>query len=203
MALTKIQGNAIADSAITSTKLSTINNFTVSGNLSVSGTTTSTGAMTASGGLTSTTVTATSNTIYTGNVSFQNFSFVNEGVFEKANIVSRGVGTVETVSLLDSAGIAYYTGNANANVTVNLVGPAGVQTGNISTFALIITNNASPKYVTTVQVEGTDTGVTTRWSGGTAPSSGNASNIDTYVFNVIKTGASTYTVIASQTQFGG
>lgn len=191
MALTKIQGNAIADSAITSTKLSTINNFTVSGNLSVSGTTTASG-----------TLTATSNTIYTGNVSFQNFSFLNEGVFEKANIVSRGVGTVETISLLDSAGIAYYTGNANANVTVNLVGPAGVQTGNISTFALIITNNASPKYVTTVQVEGTDTGVTTRWSGGLAPTYGYASNIDTYVFNVIKTSASTYTVLASQTQFG-
>jgi hypothetical protein len=40
-----------------------------------------------------------------------------------------------------------------------------------------------------------------KWQGGTAPSAGNASGIDVYTFNIIKTASATFTVLAAQTQF--
>ena len=44
--------------------------------------------------------------------------------------------------------------------------------------------------------------MTPKWQGGTAPSAGNASSIDVYVYTIIKTAATpTYTVLGSQTQF--
>jgi hypothetical protein len=57
-----------------------------------------------------------------------------------------------------------------------------------------ITNSA-------ITVDGTGTGVTTKWQGGTAPTSGNASSIDSYTYVIIKTASATYTVLASQTKF--
>jgi hypothetical protein len=43
--------------------------------------------------------------------------------------------------------------------------------------------------------------VTPRWQGGTAPTSGNASGIDSYTYVIIKTGSAAFTVLAAQTQF--
>jgi len=50
-----------------------------------------------------------------------------------------------------------------------------------------------------VQIDGTN--VTPKWQGGEAPTEGNPDSIDVYSFTVIKTGASTFTVLAAQTQF--
>ena len=61
------------------------------------------------------------------------------------------------------------------------------------------TNGATAYYNTAVQIDGNS--VTPRWQGGTAPSAGNASSIDSYTYTVIKTGAATFTVLAAQTQF--
>ena len=58
-----------------------------------------------------------------------------------------------------------------------------------------------PYYNSSVQVDGTTSGVTTKWQGGTAPTSGNASSVDTYNYVIIKTASATYTVLASQTKF--
>jgi hypothetical protein len=52
-----------------------------------------------------------------------------------------------------------------------------------------------------VQVDGTVTGVTTKWQGGTAPTSGDANSVDVYQYTVIKTGAATFTVLASVTKY--
>ena len=50
--------------------------------------------------------------------------------------------------------------------------------------------------------DGTATGVTVIWQGGTAPSAGNASGTDVYTYSIIKTAATpTYTVLASQVQY--
>jgi hypothetical protein len=51
-----------------------------------------------------------------------------------------------------------------------------------------------------VQVDGTTSGVTTRWLGG-APTAGNASGIDSYRYLIIKVSSGTFTVLASVTQF--
>ena len=44
-------------------------------------------------------------------------------------------------------------------------------------------------------VDGKDTGITTSWVGGSAPSSGNASGLDTYALTLIKSASETYTII--------
>ena len=63
-----------------------------------------------------------------------------------------------------------------------------------------IYSKSRPKSIQTgFQIDGTV--VTAKWQGGTTPSSGNASSIDAYVFVIIKTGASSYTALASQTKF--
>ena len=103
--------------------------------------------------------------------------------------------------------VLFYTTNASANFTVNLRGSAGtsmntlLSTGQSITVVFLVTNGATPYYNTTVQVDGATAGVTTRWQGGTAPTSGNASSVDAYTYTVIKTAAATYSVFASQTRF--
>jgi len=67
------------------------------------------------------------------------------------------------------------------------------------TCTLVTTNTTTAYYLSAVTIDGTS--VTPKWQGGTAPTSGNASSIDSYTFVLIKTGASTFTVLASQTKF--
>jgi len=74
-----------------------------------------------------------------------------------------------------------------------------MSTGQSVTAAFLVTQGATAYYNSTVQVDGTT--ITPKWQGGTAPSAGNASAIDTYVYTIIKTGSAAFTILASQTQF--
>jgi len=100
--------------------------------------------------------------------------------------------------------VLLYTGNATANVTINIRGDSGTTLNNTMsnnqslTVAFAMTNNATARYVTLTQIDGSN--VTPKWQGG-LPTSGTANAIDVYVYNVIKTGTDTYTVLASQTSF--
>jgi hypothetical protein len=67
------------------------------------------------------------------------------------------------------------------------------------TVALIVKQDNTTYYNNVVQVDGTT--VTAIWQGGSAPTAGNASSHDVYTYTAIKTAASTYTVLAAQTQF--
>jgi hypothetical protein len=97
------------------------------------------------------------------------------------------------------------TATASANFTVNLRGDgsnsldASMDTGESITVAYINKNNNVTYWNTTVQVDGVT--VTPVWQGGAAPSGGNINSNDVYTYTVIKTGAATFTVLASQTQF--
>jgi hypothetical protein len=64
---------------------------------------------------------------------------------------------------------------------------------------LIVTNTTTAYYASAFTIDGTS--VTPKWQNGTAPTSGNTSALDIYTFVIIKTAASTYTVLASQTKF--
>jgi len=103
--------------------------------------------------------------------------------------------------------VLFYTTNASANWTVNLRASSGtsldtaMSTGQSVTVAFLVTQGSTAYYNTTVQVDGTTSGVTTRWQGGTAPTSGNASGVDVYSYTIIKTGSATFSVFAAQTQF--
>lgn len=102
-------------------------------------------------------------------------------------------------------GVQYITGNATANGTLNLTASSGtalntiMATGQSASCVLLITNGSTAYYPTAYQVDGS--AVTPKWSGGTAPSAGNASSIDVYSFTIIKTGSATFTVLAGQTKF--
>jgi hypothetical protein len=103
--------------------------------------------------------------------------------------------------------VLYYTSNASANWTKNFRGSSGtslntlMSTGQSMTVAFIATQGGTAYYNSSVQVDGTTSGVTTKWQGGTAPTAGNASSIDVYTYTIIKTASATFTVLASQTKF--
>jgi|694.fasta_scaffold130890_2 hypothetical protein len=102
--------------------------------------------------------------------------------------------------------VLYYTSNASANWSINIRGNSGttlnsvMTTGDAITVAFIVPQGGTAYYNTSVNIDGTTSGVTTTWSGG-APTKGNASGQDHYTYTIIKTAGSTFTVFAVQTQF--
>ena len=124
---------------------------------------------------------------------------------ENWNIVaSAATGTINIDVL--TASIWYYTTNATANHTINIRGDSGttlsslLAVGDSITVIWANTNGATAYYPTAFQIDGSS--VTPKWQGGSAPAAGNASSIDIYSFNIVKTAATpTYTIFASQSQF--
>ena len=102
--------------------------------------------------------------------------------------------------------VLYYTSNASANWTLNLRASSGTSlntamaTGESVTVAFLVTQGSTAYYNNVVQVDGTASGVTTKWQSA-VPAAGNASGIDVYTYTVIKTGSATFTVLASLTPF--
>jgi hypothetical protein len=140
------------------------------------------------------------------------------GTSAKLAMVLNDAAEVVTVSATAATGtiaydvttqsVLFYTTNASGNFVVNLRASSGttlntaLAVGQSVTVAFLVTNGSPAYYNTSVQVDGTTVGVTTRWQGGTAPTSGNASSIDIYSYTVVKTAATpTYAVFASQTRF--
>ena len=115
------------------------------------------------------------------------------------------------------AGYTFYAGTngaiqqivaaSTANGAVNISWASGTtlnaQLANAQsiTVTLIVYNTGTAYYPTSIQIDGTTSGVTTRWSGGTAPTAGNSNSLDVYTFNVLKTASATFQVLASQTKF--
>lgn len=103
--------------------------------------------------------------------------------------------------------VLYYTTNASANWTVNLTWSSGttmntaLSTGQAVTVVFMVTNGSTAYYNNVVQVDGTTSGVTTKWQGGAAVVAGNVNSVDIYTYTVIKTGSATFTVLASQARY--
>lgn len=128
------------------------------------------------------------------------------GLTENAPVAA--VAATGTINYdINQQSVLFYTTNASGNWTINLRGDpftrldSEMSIGQSITVAHLVTQGATAYYNTTVQVDGTTTGVTTRWQGGTAPAAGNASGVDAYVYTIIKTANATFSVFASQTQF--
>jgi hypothetical protein len=121
--------------------------------------------------------------------------------------VSTSAATSTVTFDVNTAATQYITASATSNWTTNVRGDGSttlnsiMTTGDAITVALLSTQGATAYYNTVVQIDGTTSGVTIEWQGGTAPAAGNASSIDTYVYNIIKTASATFTVLASQTKF--
>ena len=125
------------------------------------------------------------------------------GVFENATISTTYITTF-TYDILTQA-VYFQNVNLGSNFTVNLRGNAStalnavLATGESATVALLVKQDNTTFFNNVIQIDGTT--VTAIYQGGTAPTAGNASSTDVYTYTAIKTAASTYTVLASQTQF--
>lgn len=150
---------------------------------------------------TATTFTATQSFIGTASV----LGAVLQDAAETVNI-SSNVNNAYVVVDVTTAAVWYFTPSATGNWALNLRGSGSTSldtmmtTGQSVTVAALCTQGSTAYYNTSVQVDGTTSGVTTKWQGG-APTSGNANSIDAYTYTIIKTASATYTVLASQTKF--
>ena len=99
-------------------------------------------------------------------------------------------------------GVLYYTTASAANWTLNFRGNSGttlasvMSTGDAITVNFLATNTTAYYQSTAVTVD-TSATVTVKWSGGTAPTAGNASSTDIYSYTLVKTGASAFTVLCA------
>jgi hypothetical protein len=124
-------------------------------------------------------------------------------IFEKISSVAAAPTAVTNIDVL-TAGIWNYTVAATANFALNIRGnsTATLNTtlaiGQSVTCAVLVLNGATAYYPTSYTIDGV--AVTPKWNG-TAPTAGDASAIDSYSLTILKSAASTYTVLASVTKF--
>ena len=115
--------------------------------------------------------------------------------------------TATTNFYVNTGAVQYITANNANNWTLNFAFSAGttlnaaMTTNDSLSCTLVTTNTTTAYYLSAITVDGTGSGVTVKWQGGSAPTSGNASSIDSYTFVIIKTGSAVYTILASQTKF--
>ncbi len=174
----------VADTVSASSGGTFAGGITVQGSLTASTTLGVTGATTLAG------VTATSATV--------NGTLDIEEVYEKVTVQTSTTGTITFDTTAQA--VELYTADQTANRTINFSNVnANLAIGQSLSVAVLLTNGATPYYLNVYQVDGS--AVTPKWQGGTAPSAGNASGIDSYNFTIIKTADATFTVLASQTQF--
>ena len=92
--------------------------------------------------------------------------------------VQGGIGATEA----RVTGVSTFVGDVHAESQLNVTGVTSV--------------SASTAYVNALKIDGVTTPVW--WVGGSAPSDGGGSGLDTYSFNIIKTGNGTFHVIGNQ-----
>jgi hypothetical protein len=161
--------------------------------------------------------TATAGTDYVAPATATTFTALQTfaGTVSNADMKTSNILEVATVSATAATGtinydvttqsVLYYTSNASGNFTVNFRGSSGTSlntimaTGESLSVTFLVTNASTAYYNSAVQVDGSS--VTPKWQGGTAPTSGNASSIDSYTYVIIKTGSAAFTVLAAQTKF--
>jgi len=128
---------------------------------------------------------------------------------ELVDISATPAGTTATLNIdTQTSSVQINTANAIANWTTNVRGSGSatfnstISTGEQISVVLAVPNgNVTAYYPTGFTIDGTAVGVTLKWLGGSAPAAGNLNSTDVYVYTIIKTAASTYTVLASQNKF--
>lgn len=126
-------------------------------------------------------------------------------ILEKTTVSSTAVTGTIVYDVLTNNSITYYSSSATGNWVLNLRGNGStsinsmMSIGQALTISILVTQGSTAYYPTGFQVDGTT--IVPKWQGGTAPSSGNASSIDSYSYSVIKTADASYVVFASQIKF--
>lgn len=124
---------------------------------------------------------------------------------KEKNVVSATAAT-GTVNLdVVTSSVLIYTTNASGNWTLNVRGNSTttldslMSTGEQITVVFESPNGGTAYYPTAFNID--SVAVTPKWLGGTAPSSGNINSTDVYIYTIRKTGAATFTCLASQNKF--
>ena len=164
-----------------------------------------TGATTLAGAniaLTNTAQTFTATQTFNGTTATEAMKVLN--IAEPANVVG-SAPSATTNFYVNSGAVQYYTTNAANNWTLNVAFSSGTSlntamaTNDSISITMLATQGSTAYYNSAVTIDGTS--VTPKWQGGSAPTSGNASGIDSYTYVILKTASATYTVLASQTKF--
>lgn len=124
---------------------------------------------------------------------------------------------IETVNVTQTAAAAninydittqsvmYCNVNASGNWTLNFRGSSGTSLNTLMannesmTCVLIALQGGTAYYANTHQIDGV--GITPKWQGNSAPTSGNSNSIDIYSYTILKRSNATFDLFASQTQF--
>jgi hypothetical protein len=134
-------------------------------------------------------------------------------IIEKATIVTDdwplldgGGNAIDIPIYLGDNNVYYYTKNVSKNWTLNFTGHSDGTTlnnilvvGDSITVAFLATNGATAYYNNQIKIDGTT--IIPKWYGGFAPTFGSANSIDSYTYVIIKTADSTFTVLASQSNY--
>jgi hypothetical protein len=154
-------------------------------------------------------VTNVTNT-FTGTQTFTGTSTTLAAILTNAaetTTVSATAATGTIAYYTASQSVLYYTSNATANWTLNITHSEGttlntaMSVGQTITVTHMVPQGATAFYNNVVQIDGTTTGVTTKWQNGVSPTSGNTQAIDVYTYAIIKTGAATFTILAAIAKF--
>jgi len=207
-------GNTLTKATLTAGSNISITNGGGSITISATGTVTS---VTAGTGLSGGTITS-SGTISLDVANANNWTAKQTFTGSTSTLAAKLINALEKVTVSATAAtgtiaydvttqsVLYYTSNAAANWTVNLRGNGSttldslMATGESVTVAFLVTQGGTAYYNSAVQVDGTTSGVTTKWLNG-APTFGTASGVDVYSYVIVKTGSATFTVFASKAPF--
>ncbi len=124
---------------------------------------------------------------------------------ENVNRNTSAAANAATALNLDNGMVHWFTTNLGAaNVKMNVVSGAGINTdmaiGDMISVTIMTAVNSTSNFIEQVRVDGVEAsaGVTTYWTGGSAPTNGGGSGVDTYAFNIVKTASARYDMIANQ-----
>ena len=103
--------------------------------------------------------------------------------------------------------VIFYNAATTSTWTLNFRASSGTplssfmsQGQSVTVAVLVQTGAVTNAYNTGVTIDGVAPAAL-RWQGGTAPTTGNSNSIDVYSYTIIRTGPSSYTVLAAQTRF--
>ena len=128
---------------------------------------------------------------------------MNNGIMaERVRISSTALNSATDIMLNDGM-VHYRSANLGAaNVKPNIRTTTGINTdlavGQSLAVTIVTAVNSTSNFVDSLAIDGKRTGITTNWVGGSTPSAGGGSGVDTYSFNIIKTASETYIVVANQ-----
>jgi hypothetical protein len=193
-----LTGNVTGNASGTAGSLAagaTGSDLTLSGNLTVNGTTTTI----------DTAVTAVDSLAVDGNVDVgAGLSAYGYKIEQGTSDTTSNIGATHSFNL-GTGHIQRYSAASGSNYSPNFRIDASttlnskMNVGDVTAATLIVASS-SHYCLNTIQVDGTQVGVTTSWIGGSAPSAANGSGFDIYAFTIMKTASTpTYHIIANAT----